>query len=291
MADMDARNPEAGQDLAARAPLQIGAVALGVRDLDRVAAFYCDVIGLSVLDRPPGTARLGAGSMVRLVLEHRPDARPDDPREAGLYHTAFLMPARRDLARWLGRVARRRTPISGAADHHVSEAVYLDDPEGNGVEVYADRRREHWRWEDGRVVLARDPLDIDGLLGVADGDYQRAPDGLRVGHVHLRVGDVAAADGFYGEAVGLAVTCRRRDASFLSSGGYHHHVAANVWHSAGAGRRDPARAGLAWFSLEAGDGGVRDALAARLRSRGAEVRQGADGLETADPWGTRVRLA
>jgi catechol 2,3-dioxygenase len=288
---MDAPNPSALPAPALRTPLHIGAVGLRVRDLDRVLGFYRDVIGLSEIERAPGRARLGAGGTAFLELEHAPDALPDDPRQAGLYHTAFLMPTRKDLAQWLLQVARDRVPITGASDHSVSEAVYLDDPEGNGVEVYADRPPELWRWENDLVVMATERLNADALLAEADpaASYV-APGGLRIGHVHLRVGELAQAERFYSDGVGLQLTRRRGGATFMSSARYHHHVAANVWHSAGAGARDANRAGLAWVALEANDAAETDAVAARLRDQGAPVTPIADGFESADPWGTRVRF-
>jgi catechol 2,3-dioxygenase len=290
MTGMDAPNPSAVQGLAGRAPVHVGALGLRVRDLDRVLGFYRDVLGLAVLERTERLVRLGAGGVPFLELAHDPDAVPDHDREAGLYHTAFLMPTRRDLGQWLQHVARGRVPITGASDHGVSEAIYLDDPEGNGVEVYADRRPERWHWEADLVVMATDRLDLEGLLAEADASAAyAAPAGLRIGHVHLRVGDVGVAERFYRDAIGLAVTRRRGGATFLSSGRYHHHVAGNVWHSAGAGPRDDRRAGLAWFSLEMGPA-ERDAIAARLRAVDAPLASAGDTLETTDPWGTPVRL-
>ncbi len=156
-----------------------------------------------------------------------------------------------------------RVPITGASDHGVSEAFYLDDPEGNGIEVYNDRPRERWTWENGLVVMQTEQLDIEAILteiGPATATYQSAPEGLRVGHVHLRVGSVEQAEKFYRGAIGLDLTRRRGGATFMSSGGYHHHVGANVWHSEGAQKRDDARAGLAWFSVEPEDGAAYDAL-------------------------------
>jgi catechol 2,3-dioxygenase len=227
--------------------------------------------------------------MALVELEHRPDARPDDRRSAGLYHTAFLMPTRADLARWLLHVTRDRVPITGASDHGVSEAFYLDDPEGNGVEVYADRPPESWRWRDGSVSMPTKPLDIENLLGVPDrrSSFDAAPNGLRIGHIHLRVGDLAIAEKFYSGILGLDLTRRRDGASFLSSGGYHHHVAGNVWHSAGAGLRDLNRAGLGWFSLAANN---IPELRARLEAAGVPVSITSSGMETADPWRTPLRI-
>jgi len=228
-----------------------------------------------------------------IEIEHRPDAKPDDPATAGLYHTAFLMPTRADHARWILHIARNRVPIAGASDHGVSEAFYLDDPEGNGIEVYNDRPPERWNWENGLVTMPTKPLNIEAILQEVDpatAVYVAAPEGLRIGHVHLRVGDVAKAEEFYRGAVGLNLTRRRGGATFMSSGGYHHHVAGNVWHSDGAGRRDDDRAGLSWFSLDAADAAALDAVGARLKAAQAPVTTTASGIETADPWGTRIRM-
>ncbi len=163
------------------------------------------------------------------------------------------MPTRKDLARWLVHAAKNKVPLSGFADHLVSESVYLDDPEGNGIEVYADRAPETWKWDGGSVAMATDQLDIDGLLALTDTrttNYAKAPDNLRIGHMHLRVGDIEQADRFYGGAIGFDPTRKRSGAAFLSSGRYHHHLGINVWQSAGAGPRDDTATGLAWFSLE-----------------------------------------
>jgi len=289
---MDAVNPSTQPTFASRTPLHIGVVALAVRDLDRIQAYYSDLLGLAVIDRTADGVRLGAGGVAFIELQHRPDAKPDDQRTAGLYHTAFLMPTRVDLARWLVRVAQNRVPVTGVSDHLVSEAIYLDDPEGNGVEVYSDRASETWRRNGDLIEITTDPLDLDDLVRAAgDGAaYADAPAGLRVGHVHLRVGDVEQAEQFYRDTLGLAVTRRRGGASFMSSGGYHHHIAANVWHSRGAPVRDPDRAGLAWFSFEATDRPTLDAAAARLTAAGLPVTPTGGGIETADPWGTRIRL-
>jgi catechol 2,3-dioxygenase len=288
---MDAPNPSALPTFASRTPLHIGAVALKVRDLPLLTAYYRDAIGLAVLTQEPDRATLGAGGVPFLHLERAPDAKPDDPRAAGLYHTAFLVPTRGDLARWLIDAAQKRVPLTGASDHFVSEAIYLDDPEGNGIEVYRDRGPEEWQWTGDRIKITTDPLNLDDLVAAAGNEpWRGAPDGTRIGHVHLRVGDVETAERFYRDVIGLAVTRVRGGASFMSSGRYHHHVAANVWHSMGAPRRDPQRAGLAWFSFEADAAAFAD-VKARLAAAQAPLKETATGIETADPWGTVVRIA
>ena len=288
---MDAANPSATPTSASRTPLRIGGIGLIARDLDLLTSFYRDLLGLTVQERTDRVARLGTGGVTLIEIEHRPDAKPDDQSTAGLYHTAFLMPTRKDLARWLVHVAVGRVPLTGFADHLVSEAVYLDDPEGNGIEVYADRSPVTWKWQADGVAMATDPLNVDDLLTLADlrrDDYAGAPDGMRIGHVHLKVGDIAKADAFYRELIGLETTRRFDSASFLSSGKYHHHMGLNTWQSAGAGVRDMSETGLAWFSIEVeGDFAGHEE---RLAKAGVPVASVAGGIETGDPWGTRVRL-
>lgn len=285
--------PPAGPGFAGSTPLRIGSACLRVRDIERISAFYRDVLGLSVLARGATGVTLGTADGALLMLEPRPGARLEPPTQAGLFHTAFLMPTRKDLARWLVHVARNQTPLTGFADHSVSEAVYLNDPEGNGIEVYADRSPERWRWDGARVVMGTERLDVDDILSLTDtraSDYARAPDGLRIGHVHLRVGDVAQGDRFYRDLIGLEPTSRRDSASFLSSGRYHHHLALNTWNTAGAGTRDANSTGLDWFSLVTAKGELLAETHQRLAGAGQAARPISGGFESVDPWGTRVRL-
>jgi len=290
---MDAPNPSSQVTYANRTPLRIGSVGLKARDLSRLTDFYHQAIGLQLIDRDSKSARLGAGGVTLLALESAPSATPDDPRTAGLYHTAFLQPTRQDLGRWLVHAARNRVQLSGASDHLVSEAIYLDDPEGNGIEVYADRDPALWQWSAGTVTMGTDQLDIDDLVSLTNtrvSDYAKAPDGMRIGHMHLRVGDLAEANGFYRAGIGFDPTRERQGAAFLSSGRYHHHLGLNVWQSAGAGRRDDAATGLAWFSLEIEKPDLFAAQEERLRKAGAQIAAVPGGIEVGDPWGTRVRL-
>ena len=287
-------NPDGGgPTYASRTPMRVGMVTLRVRNLDMVANYYRDVIGLAVIEHSATSAQLGAGGVKLLALEAHPDAAIETRNSAGLYHTAFLMPTRKDLARWLVYAAMHRVPLSGFADHLVSESVYLDDPEGNGIEVYADRDPSQWQWSEGTVKMATDELNVPDLLSLTNtrvSDYAKAPDGLRIGHMHLRVGDLAQAEGFYHGTVGLDPTRRRNGAAFLSSGRYHHHLGMNVWQSEGAGRRDDTATGLAWFSLVTEKPDLLAAQEERLRKGGAQVTRLPNGVEAVDPWGTRVRL-
>jgi catechol 2,3-dioxygenase len=289
---MEAPDPSAISTTATRTPVHIGAVGMRVRNLDRLTTYYRDLLGLTVQEHTRDVALLGVDGVTVLELSHRPDALPDDPREAGLYHTAFLMPTRADLARWILHVGRNRVPITGASDHDVSEAIYLDDPEGNGVEVYADRPPEKWR-RDGKLIFQKtEPLDVDAIIREIDpatAAYPSAPAGLRVGHIHLRVGNIARAEELYCGALGLDVTRRRAGATFISSGGYHHHVAANVWQSNGASVRN--RAGLDWFSMEVNDQRTIVELQERLSAVGVAIEAVPGGFAVMDPWGTCVRFA
>ena len=282
-----------GPTFASRTPMRVGMVTLRVRNLDLVTDYYRDVIGLTVMARSVMGALLGAGGVRLLNLQRRESAPREARNAAGLYHTAFLVPTRKDLARWLVHAAANKVPLSGFADHLVSESVYLDDPEGNGIEVYADRAPDTWKWENGSVAMATDQLDFDSLLALTDTRttiYAKAPDDLRIGHMHLRVGDLAQADRFYGGTIGLDPTRKRSGAAFLSSGRYHHHLGINVWQSAGAGPRDSTAMGLAWFSLEVASDEMLQAQMLRLQQAGAAITAIENGIETSDPWGTGLRL-
>lgn len=275
-------------------PVRCGQAALRVRDLDMMVGFYRDAIGLAVLDVSAEGAILGVDDVPLLHLVSRPDSPFESRSEAGLFHIAFLMPTRTDLARWLVHAAFTRIQISGFADHSVSEAIYLDDPEGNGLEIYADRPRERWHWTDNVVTMGTHPLNIDAIVALTDttrDTYTTAPDRLRIGHMHLRVGDIAEARDFYETTLGLDSTRGDNPSSaFLSSGGYHHHLAVNVWNSAGAGMRDPNATGLDWFSLHVEDDALLSAQKQRMAGRTPPLREVANGLESDDPWGTTLRL-
>jgi catechol 2,3-dioxygenase len=231
-------------------------LSLRVRQLEQVSRFYQEVVGLEVIEREPTMIMLGHGDRAFLTLLHYPDAVPDDRKTSGLYHAAFLLPSRLDLGRWLHHVSQIKYELDGAADHLVSEAVYLHDPEGNGVEIYADRPADAWDWDAGKVRMANGPLDAIGLIRSAAMDapepWTKAPAGMGIGHVHLRVGDAQAAARYYSDTLGLAVTREGPQASFMSWDGYHHHFAFNTWESAGAVQRDPNMSGLHSIALEVG---------------------------------------
>lgn len=257
----------------AAAPHRIGTVSLVVNDLEAVRRFYEDVVGLRVIERDGATVRLGAGPAVLLELTGDPAARRRSRREAGLFHTAFLLPDRADLGAWIAFAAERRITLQGAADHAVSEAVYLADPEGNGIEIYADRDRSNWNYDRGTLRMGTEALDFGSLMQeVKPGEagWNGAPDGSVIGHVHLRVGNARDAEQFWnGDMSFDTVVKYGPQAVFLSTGGYHHHIGANSWQSAGAGPRAVDTTGLSFVELAA-----RGPVSAR---------------EDVDPWGNVIR--
>jgi catechol 2,3-dioxygenase len=276
----------------------VGPVRLTVADLAATTAFYERALGLRVLARDEGTASLGVPGEAPLVeLIGRADAAPRAPRSSGLFHLALLVPSREELARAIRRVALARWPIAGASDHLVSEALYLDDPEGNGIEIYRDRPREEWRRAaGGEIEMATLPMDVEGVLATLpqDAGDDGMPAGTRTGHVHLQVGDVAAGEAFYHGVLGFDVVVRGYPgALFLSAGGYHHHIGLNTWASAGGPPADPARRGLRSFTILLPGAGELARVRARVEAAGAPSRPAEgdpDALVVTDPFGNELLL-
>lgn len=276
------------------ATTRLGRVRFQVADLTRSLAFYENILGFRVRSRPGYTAVLGAsGNDTPLVeLVERPGARPV-PRQGllGLFHVAFLLPQRADLARLVQHLAKTGERI-GMSDHLVSEAVYLTDPDGLGIEVYADRPRAEWRHDGRQIAMATKPLNVRDLLREAgDASWTGMPAGTVVGHVHLRVGDLERATTFYHEALGFdQVVWTYPGALFLSAGGYHHHLGMNTW----AGDVRPATqddARLQEWTLVVPEDADADAATRSLEAAGFTVLRDDRGLLIADPWGTSLRLA
>lgn len=271
---------------------RIGAVRLQVSDLARSLAFYESVLGFAVHEQHPGRAWMGApGGASILELVERPEARPAPRRGLlGLFHVAYLMPDRAALGRFLSHLASSGVPV-GASDHIVSEALYLTDPDGLGIEVYADRPRDSWQWRGSELAMATEPLDTEGVVRAGGGaPWTGAPAGTTVGHVHLHVGDLAEAERFYHTRLGLEPTARGYPgALFLSAGGYHHHLGVNIW-AAGAPPAGDDDARLLDWELRLPSAGDADAAAERLASSGYFVERAGPGWLAADPWGTRLRL-
>ena len=233
---------------AATTPVSVSRVGLKARDAEKLAAYYRAVVGLEELSRSDGTITLGAAGRPLLAIEADPAAKPDDPRSAGLFHTAFLLPSRADLGRWIKHAIDKQIPIEGASDHLVSEALYLTDPEGNGIEIYADRAHDrHGAGTAPRSRWRRIKLDIPALVAAVpagDAGWKGAPENSVIGHVHLRVGDPEVAEKWWHDEFDFDTMAKYgAQAVFLSSGGYHHHIGANSWRSAGAGPPRPVAVG------------------------------------------------
>jgi catechol 2,3-dioxygenase len=270
--------------------LRIASARLGVADLERSIDFYERVLGLAVTARDDERALLGvAGAEPALALERIDGPEPAQTRRAGLFHVAWLHPSRAALAATIGRIGGAGWRFTGASDHGVSEALYLDDPDGLGIEVYADRPRETWeRPADGHgVVMVTLPLDVEDLLAQHEGEPQATiAAGTHIGHVHMKVADVGRAAAYYQDALGFELEARIPSAAFLAAGGYHHHIGLNSWLSAGAERAGEREPGLreVTFAL-AGQTAVDEVAAAA----GADHDDGALGL--VDPDGQPLRFA
>jgi catechol 2,3-dioxygenase len=269
-----------------------GPVRLRVADLDRSLGFYREMLGLRVAHERKGTVALAPGddAPTLVTLVETPGIRRRAEGTPGLYHYALLYPDRLDLARTLFRMFEQRVPFQGFADHGVSEAAYLSDPDGNGIELAADRPREQWRRENGDLVMYTHALNVTDLLRRVDGDpWLGAPAGLRVGHVHLHVSDLDAAESFYNGVLGFDVTNRSYPgARFLAAGGYHHHIGINTW-ARGARPADDAVAGLIDFSLLTAAPVERAALLAHLE-RLTAVEMSGDDPAVRDPDGNVIRI-
>jgi catechol 2,3-dioxygenase len=277
------------------AATRMGAVTLEVADLDRMIRYYSDGVRLDLLAQEGGRAVLGRGAVPIVILEHAPGLRHAAPGSAGLFHTAILFETKADLAAALHSIAVHYPgTFTGSADHLVSLAFYMTDPEGNGVELYWDRDRTEWSWVHGRVGMDTLYLDPNAFLHehlTEDASEAALERPGRVGHVHLSVGDVETAKAFYVDRLGFAVTTSlAHSALFVSAGGYHHHMAMNVWQSRGAGRRAPAL-GLGQVHIELPTADDLGATAERLRDRGVPTEDDGRSVALDDPWGNRIQLS
>jgi catechol 2,3-dioxygenase len=273
----------------------LGAVRLTVTELERARAFYEQVIGLSATERADGALAFGAVDGQPLVELRGDGSAPRlDRRATGLFHLAILMPSRRDLAFALTRLANSRWPLDGASDHLVSEALYLSDPDGNGIEIYRDRPREEWRQVDGQLAMNTLPLDLQSLLSelsAVDAAEPMAPPATVIGHVHLQVADLERAEAFYAGVLGFEVMVRGYPgALFVAAGGYHHHVGLNTWNSLGAGPPAPGSVGLRSFEIKLSKPSELDRVLARARAAAIPTEDRADGTLIRDPFGNGVFL-
>ena len=278
---------------------QMDAVTLRVGNLDNMSTYYAQALALEPIDERSNGREvhrvLGRGSVPMVRMVHTPDLPAGSPREAGLFHTAFLFDSQSSLAATVYRAAQDpRTQFTGSSDHLVSEAFYFTDPEGNGIELYRDRAKEDWSYVEGQLQM--DTLFLDPNAYLQQHLTQEALDAGaslagRVGHVHLQVGNIAQASDFYVNALGFETTVASYPgALFASAGGYHHHLGMNIWNSNGAGPR-AARLGLGDVAIAVPSRADLDALAERLRTRGMQFADDGSAIVVSDPWGTQVSVA
>lgn len=268
---------------------RMGPVRLKVADMARALAFYQQVMGLAVVAADEGVTALGVGgvSLIELVA---PSGARRVGAVSGLFHVAFLLPSARDLGIWLDHLRRVGWPLGGASDHGVSKALYLSDPEGNGIEVYCDRERGRWPFVAGQLQMGTEPLDLQRLLALAaDGVFVGLAEGTRVGHVHLMVADVPACEHFYCETLGFELMQRYGPAaSFVAAGGYHHHIAFNNWQSKGAPPAPEDAVGLAHYTIIVPEDleGIKE----RLTVAGYAPEPLGKGWIVGDPAGNKVHI-
>jgi catechol 2,3-dioxygenase len=272
---------------------QVGLVSLTVADLDRSLAYYTEALGFALMQREGQTAILGAGDAPLLTLTELTGARRWPVYATGLYHFAILVPTRLDLARSLTRLLEVGLPFPGQADHAVSEALYLTDPDGNGIEIYRDRPRAEWTWRGDIVHMVTEPLDIRGILAEATehpAPWSGLPAGTRLGHMHLQVGDLAQAEQFYHDVLGFDITAHYPGALFISAGGYHHHLGLNIWQSRGRGPAPAGTAGLRYFTLELPNEEARAEVVERVKAAGLDYSDVAGAIAVYDPWRNVILL-
>jgi len=270
-----------------------GPVHLTVSDLERSLEYYREAVGLEVFEHGAGRTMFGVAGRELLVLVEEPDA-GSSRGYTGLYHFALVVPERAQLAAWLAHAARDGVPLVGLSDHDVSEAIYLADPDGHGIEIYRDRPRETW---EGRVGerLTTMPLDVDSLLGELDdpasAPFDGLPDGTAMGHVHLKVAEIPSSIGFYRDVLGFDLMAQLgAQAAFLSAGGYHHHVGANTWESADAPPAPPGTAALRHATVVLPDVDARNEVIGRVEAAGVAVDERDGDPLVRDPSGNALVL-
>ncbi len=273
-------------------PAYVDQSHLVVSDLPLVSGFYRNMLGLQSIEKSASGEVLGVAGKPLLSLTTDRATKQAPRNAAGLFHTAFLLPDRIELARWLRHYAHNNGELQGASDHLVSEAIYLADPEGNGIEVYADRSPETWKMHgDGMVEMATLGLDLQKLYESAPQDtWAGMAEGSAIGHIHLQVGNIPEADAFYRDVLGLKIMARYPGASFFATGGYHHHIAANIWNSRGAGARTDDMMGLSDYTLRFNDKAALDAAVAGLDRLDIRHDRRDGGVSLKDPWGIGLTL-
>ncbi|MHB8628228.1 MAG: VOC family protein [Aggregatilineales bacterium] len=272
----------------------VGTVTLKVADLQRSLKFYTELIGLQPFPANEHAVVLGAGQRAILTLEAVPGADRQPVNTTGLYHAAILLPARHALAVKMAQIASVQYPF-GYSDHLVSEAFYLSDPDGNGLELYRDRPRSEWHWDGQQVRMASDPIDFDSFFAeIKDNDEAignpAVPDGTKLGHMHLRVANIPLAEQFYQGVLGFDVTAKWPGALFLAAGGYHHHLGMNTWESRNGKPPVEPSVGLREFSISLPDMAELDRLTKQIEAAGVTIERSDDSAVLHDPWQNRIKL-
>lgn len=268
----------------------IGQVNINVTNLESSLTFYQEIIGFQVLEQTERKVILTAnGQTGLLILEQPVDVIPKEGRSSGLYHFALLLPTRADLSVFFQHLLKTDYKF-GASDHEVSEAIYLTDPDGNGIEIYRDRPSSEWQWSNGEVTMKTDPLDGDSLLSESTADWSGLPADTVMGHIHLHVSDLKKAEVFYKDGLGFSIVCHYPQAIFTSTGGYHHHIALNTWQGVGVPAPKKNSVGLNWYTLVFPSVEARGQAIEQLRKIGAPVLVENDVFITEDPSGNKIRL-
>jgi len=265
---------------------RIGLLSLNVTDLARSIDFYTNAMGFALLEQHENGATLGVGTTPLLLLTGIPGGQPWPGRATGLYHFAILLPTRADLGRWLRHWLETGHELPGQGDHWVSEALYLSDPDGNGIEIYRDRPRSEWKVTDGRVAMGTDPVDLRGIIEESDREglsFTGLPEGTTIGHMHLQVRDIPEARTFYEGVLGFDLMAEMPSALFLSAGGYHHHLGMNIWHSQGASPAPEGSAGLRHFTVIMPSQASLDEVIERLVTANMSYGAAENGIVVQDP--------
>lgn len=264
-----------------------------VEDLERSLRFYQGILGLKILQQTEKTRVLSADGKKPLITIEVPEAVvKKQPRTTGLYHFALLLPKRADLAKTLRHLAASNVRLQGASDHAVSEAIYLADPDGNGIEIYSDRPASAWEWNNQEVVMATKPLDVQGLMAEDDGQsWSGLPEGTLMGHIHLHVDNIEKSREFYCDGLGFDVVSRIADhAMFISTGGYHHHIAFNVWNGTGAQPPVENSVGMRFYTIVYPSEAARSEAVQRLTALGYTVNHRDQAIAVTDPAGNQIEL-
>lgn len=284
---------ETATSFALTRPAFVGQAHLAVDDLDKVSGFYQSMLGLKTFEKSASGVLLGAGDRPFLHITTDKGLRRAPRTSTGLFHNAFLVPSRLELARWLRHAAHSGVVLDGASDHLVSEAIYLSDPEGNGIEIYRDRTPMEWNYHtDGTVEMATNRLDLQALYDSApDESWGGMAQGTGLGHIHLQVSNIAAADAFYKEILGLKLMATYPGAHFYATGAYHHHVAANIWNSNRAAPREKGMSGLQDYTLTFNEKASLDAALAAAERLEVKATQENGVWSLTDPFGIGIKLA